>query len=233
MPSTASNMRKLPLAVAGLLVFLATPRVEAQAIESPYEFIETTHAITGFGGYLATNTGSLDLAPKSAPIFGARYNLHFTGPLSGELGMGFAPTDRTVYIAPGGAPATEIEPLGDISSVIFLMDAGLRFNLTGARTWHRLAPFLVGTIGLVADLTRTDPVEQSVEIDQLFEFGPGFAASLGLGSELFLSERFALRAEVRDYLWRLTAPGGLTETGRRETEWRHNFSFTFGGAIHF
>jgi hypothetical protein len=56
---------------------------------------------------------------------------------------------------------------------------------------------------------------------------------VALGSDFFIGSRFSIRAEVRDHLWSLSYPAGITSSGEQESEWTNNFALTLGGAIHF
>jgi hypothetical protein len=226
------DMRRFHSVLLGLLLSAPPTMLAAQAIQSPYQFIETRHTVSGYAGFLTTNTGRLDLGPQSAPIVGARYNYHFSGPLYGEAGLSFAPSNRTIYSAPRTNP-TAIEAVGETSALLMFGEAGLKFNLTGPRTWYKLAPYAVTTLGLAVDLSGTAPEERDLEIEQLVDFGPAFAVSLGLGGNYFLSERLSIRAEARDYLWRLASPPGFSPTGARVTEWTNNFAFSLGASFHF
>ncbi len=222
-------IRSILLATA--LGFMATP-LRGQTIESPYRFVETRHSVGFFAGYIDIDPGRLDLAPRSAPIFGGRYDIRFTGPLSGEVGLSFAPSERTIYHV-GDEGDGELVPLAETSTLVGVFEAGLRFHLTGQRTWNNIAPYIVGTGGVVTDLTSNNKGEEVIPSDQFFRFGLGFAAGIGVGSDFFVSDRFSLRVEVRDHIWRLSYPGGISGTGSRETEWTHNFAPTLGGSYHF
>jgi hypothetical protein len=223
------HIRSILLAVA--VGCVATP-LKGQTIQSPYEFVETRHSVGAFAGYVEIEPGRLDLAPRSALLFGARYDMRFTGPLSGEVGLAFSPTERTIYRASDDNDGTLV-PFEETSTLVGLFEAGLRFHLTGQRTWHNIAPYVVGTGGVVTDLTSNNKGEQEIPTDQFFRFGLGFAAGIGVGSDVFVSDRFSLRVEVRDHLWRLAYPGGISGTGARVTEWTHNFAPSIGGSYHF
>jgi hypothetical protein len=225
-------MRTALLVTLGVTSLLLPAVLEAQVIPSPFRHIETRHEIGFHAGYLYTNRGSLDLGPAPAPVFGSRYNIALTGPLQGEVGLSFSPTSRTVYARPGGATGSIIS-VGERDFVIMILEGGIRFRMTGARTWRGIAPYAAGTGGVVTTLGRPADIEEAIPADQRFQFGPSFAAGLGLGSDFFVTERFSIRAEARDHFWRLTHPIGLAGTGQRESEWRHNFAISFGGAIHF
>lgn len=233
LPYHIADMRHVWFVTLGMLLCLVGTPLEAQSISSHYDFIETKHSIGLFGGYLVADGGDLELGPKSGPIAGARYNIHFTGPLSGEVGLGFSPTERTLRIRSALGGESSLIEIGDTDALILLGEAGLKFHLTGARTWRGLAPFGLVTVGFMTDLQGADPREAQIPEEQRFQLGPSFAVSVGAGSDVFLTEQFSLRVDVRDYLWRLVYPAELTEAGRRDTDWANNLSFTLGGAIHF
>ncbi len=217
------------LALAAL-AFLATP-LDGQTISSPYRFVETRHTLGVYGGYISIDPGRNDQAPRSASLFGIRYDVRFAGPASGEMGFSLAPSERTIYrVAEDGQ---SLEALEVTNSLVGIAEAGLRFHFTGQRTWHGLAPYAVITGGVVSDITGNNVLETVIPADQFFRFGLGFASGFALGSDFFIGERFSLRAEVRDYLWRLSYPGGITGTGSRQSEWTHNFAPSIGGSYHF
>jgi len=226
-------MRHARSVTLALSVFLLPAGLSAQTIPSPFTFVETRHSVQAFVGQLVTNPGSLDLGPQSAFTIGGRYTIRLTGPLSGEVGLSFSPTQRTLLTRPSPQPEAPLVPLGEADMVLMIGEAGLRFNFPGARTWRGLMPYAVLTGGFVADLTRQDPREEAIPAEQRFKFGPGFAAGGAMGTEFFVTERLSLRAEARDHLWRTTHPALLTPTGSQQSEWGHNFAFTLGGAVHF
>ena len=207
----------------------------AQTIPSPYRYVEDTQSAGPFGGWLVTDRGDNEIGPHSAPIIGGRYTVRLSGPLSGEVGLATIPTQRTVQqrISATG-DSLRLQALGDVNSLILLGEAGLRFHITGPRPWTGLAPYASLSAGGVWDALGTSDLEEAVAADQRVEFGPGFAVGAGLGTDWFLSERFVLRVEARDYLWRLTTPIGLTPAARQEeTEWANNIGLTLGIAIYF
>jgi hypothetical protein len=226
-------MRNVSGAVLGFALIIMPGMLAAQTIPSPFEFVETRHSGGIFAGQLITNPGTLDLGPQSGLKIGGRYNIRLTGPLGGEVSLAFVPTQRTIYSRQAPGPDVDLVPVAETDQVLMLAEAGLRFDMTGPRTWHGFMPYAVLTGGLAVDLNRADPLEEAIPAEQRFRFGPAFAAGGGLGTDFYLSERISIRAEVRDHLWRLNHPVGLTATGGRENEWRHNFGLTLGGAFHF
>jgi hypothetical protein len=229
-----TRMLQIRRPLLALLLLVSAPGLlPAQTVPSPFRHIETRHSGGLYAGQFAMDPGRLELGPRAAPIIGGRYDIRLTGPLSGEVGIGFSNTQRMLYTRTGPALTLPIIELGETDFVLMLGEAGLRFHLTGPRTWRGFAPYGVATVGVAADLTRNDPREEGIPVEQRFDFGPSFAAGGGLGTDFFLNERFSIRAEARDYFWRLTYPGGLTATGLQENQWRHNVAVTLGGAFHF
>jgi hypothetical protein len=226
-------MRNVSRAIPGFLLIMMPGVLAAQTIPSPFEFVETRHTVGFFAGPLITNPGTLDLGPQSGLKIGGRYNIRLTGPLGGEVSLSLIPTQRTIYTRPAPGPDVELVAVAETDQVLMLAEAGLRFDMTGARAWNGFMPYGVLSGGLAADLNRADALEEVIPAEQRFRFGPAFAAGVGLGTDFYLSERISIRAEVRDHVWRLNHPIGLTPTGVRDHEWRQNFGLTLGGAFHF
>lgn len=214
----------LSIGVSGVL--------QAQTIPSSFDYIETKHSIGVFGGYLQTDPGRRDVGIEPAPFAGLRYGIHLTGPLTGELSASYAPSKRTLYFRPNAADST-LTTAGDADVGLLLMQAGFRFNLTGPRTWKGFAPFVLATAGVVTDLTGMSSLEEEIDQDQRLDFGPGFAAGGGVGTDFFLTDWLSLRAEATDHLWRYEYPVGLVGSTQTESEWVQNFGFSIGGAFHF
>jgi hypothetical protein len=226
-------MRHALLASLALLL-LAAARGEAQAIPSPYRYIELTQSAGAFAGWLATGEGDDEIGPHAGPLVGGRYTVRVSGPLSGEVGLAVSPTQRTVQRRTSAAgDSVTREPVEDVSALVLIGDVGLRFHLTGPRTWNGLAPYLALGGGGVWDVLGESDVDATLESSQRVDFGPAFAVGIGAGTDWFLTERLALRLEARDYLWRLETPAGLTRLQQAETQWTHNVGLTLGAALYF
>lgn len=225
------NRRTRWLAVAGATVAAASS-ADAQTITSPYEYLERTQSVHLYGGYLETDGGELGLGPKGGSLVGALYSIRFTGPLAGEVDLAFSPSARDVYVRED--PDSEALTLrGEESSALLLVEVGLRFQITGPRTWYNLAPYLGVGGGLISELGGTKDLEEDLPEEQHFDFGPAFAGRASLGADYFLSERLSIRAAGHFHLWRTTIPEGLSPLGREENEWVPAFGGTVGAAYHF
>jgi len=216
--------------------------LRAQTIQSPIRYIETKQSVAPFVGYLWTDPtlhirdAEVELGPQSAVLAGLQYNIHFAGPLYGEVLLGFSPTERKVYVPGSTTSANSVNPVevGTTSMALALADAGLHFNLTGPRTWRGIAPYAVASGGVVADLKRTSDLDAQVPDGSDFDLGPSFALGLGIGTDWYPTQRLSIRAEGRDRFWRISAPQGLRPADLKTvSEWNHNFSLSIGAALHF
>jgi hypothetical protein len=220
-----------------LLVILALLplRVRAQEINSPYRFIETRQSAMVFGGYLATSRGTLEIGPESAPIFGGRYDLIVSGPFALEAEIGRFSSTRMVWDTV--AADTTRRVIGEVDFGAITALAALRFNLTGARTYHRLLPYLLFGLGAVIETTSESAIEEDLNSDLKLDYGTSFAGMLGGGIELLTESGFGVRLDARNILWKLKTPRAflLREEGRTlpSDKWSQNFSFSAGLVFHF
>lgn len=205
-----------------------------QNVPSPFRYIETNLSGGLFGGYLWMDSGDLDLGPTPAPIFGGRFGMHFTGPISGEVDIAYSPSERALYSRNDAAEDTVVLVAeGTTDMPLILANAALRLQLTGERTWHDLAPFITAGGGVVTDISGTDELESELEVADRVDFGPGFAVSLGMGTDWFPTEHLSFRVDATDRVWRITVPTGFTRTGEEGTDWTHNFGLMLGASLHF
>jgi hypothetical protein len=126
-----------------------------------------------------------------------------------------------------------------------LLEAALQFSLTGARTWHGLQPYFIlgGGIffGLSQQPTNQIPIPRApflftIGTQPVFQFGIGIERQLG---------RVGLAFEVRDQLWRISAPEGffqpvvladLAERGSpvaQSSDWLNNFELSLAFYYYF
>jgi hypothetical protein len=219
--------------------------VAAQTIPSPYRHIEQTKSVGVFGGFLftdpdisVTDSTSLPIGPRSGPLFGARFQIRASGPLSLEAAIGVSPTDRRVFGVTTRADSSIGDPVDletTVPSTLLMADVGVRFHLTGPRTWNGLAPFVVGTGGLAGDLGGTFDEEEDVRGEALFRFGPSFAVGAGLGTDWFPTSNASIRIEAGARLMRMETPNAFlgNDPNAERSEWNPAVSISVGGAFHF
>jgi hypothetical protein len=187
------------LAVAGAL--LASPlaaQVGHPPHATPYRDIVNGMTVTFLTGDVGGNGGKLGIGPHHGQSYGARFDLRISGPVEAHLGASHASLDRLI-VSTRDSVATRVS--GPVSQGVTLVEAGLQFNLTGRKTWHHLAPFFGGSLGLA---TASDtPADSSG-----YTFGSKFFVAPEIGMRVLLGDRLQLRADARALFWKLKYPTG-------------------------
>jgi len=195
------------LVLALIAVGVASPpSASAQTIPSPYAFIEERQEVGLFAGYMSAGTGRFGYGPKGGPLFGARYGVELSGPLSLEAAVGTLRGVRDV-IDPAQAAGNRV--VGEADVLLTTVDGRLRLSATGNRTWHGLSPFLVIGGGLAFDSAKPSAAEGLLDADEVYEFGTKFFATIGPGVRWFATRRLALRTDAAFSLWQLKTPPGF------------------------
>lgn len=231
------------MAIVAALGSMAGP-VRGQQIGSPYDFIETAQGVRAFASYIFTDRGSIDLGPGSGPAGGVGYNIRISGPFELDAQATFFPTSRSVYdITPQDSatlhddPRAGLEELGTAGLSLLLLDATLRFDLTGPRTWYRLQPYALIGAGGVFRLASDDADEDNLptDVELRVRFQNGFTGHVGAGFEWYATERITVRADARDVLWKLHVPSGFFQPGRRidDEQWVQNGQLSLGLVFRF
>lgn len=220
-----------------ILITAFAASAHAQRIDSPYQFLDHSQFGGVWGGYVSTSEGRLDSGPQPAPIFGVNWALRVSGPFALYVDVGFMPTTRTVRDTTFAAADSLFTSIGEADISLLTAMASLRFNLPGARTWHRLQPFVIAGAGMAVDVASGSAIEADMQPNERFDFGTSFAEQLGIGTDWFPSSRVSLRVEARDMFWKLPVPEvyRLTEIGARfpGSDWEQNFALAAGLSIHF
>ena len=222
-PSLSTVLRA---ALAGLL--LQPLAVRAQTIPSAFTFIERKQEAGVFAGYRTVETGRFHLGPSGGVLFGGRYGLDLSGPLSLEGVVGFMSGERDV-VNPARVVGDQV--VGQADVLLTTIDGRLRFSVVGNRAWHGLSPFLTFGGGLAFDIAEEPAIEEDLEPADVFDFGSSFFGTLGAGTRWFLTERFALRGDGVFSLWRIDTPPGFSDPDRgfenvAESEWLSGLSFS-------
>jgi hypothetical protein len=232
------------IALPALAVLALAGPASAQGIQSHIRYVEKAQRIGPFAGWVFTDPGltlndstTVELGPRSAPIFGLGYEVRASGPLSVFGALGFVPSTRKVFLAEAIADSAAIRVIdtGREADVgILMLEAGLRFHLTGPRAYRGLAPFAGARVGYARQVMGKDSAESAVPSTERYEFGPSFAVGANLGTDVFLTQRLSVRLDLNGRLWRLSAPAGFRSSGQaRISEWKNASSAQIGAALHF
>lgn len=223
-------MRRLATPLVLALLVTAAPAA-AQEIRSPYRFVEYGQDLGAFVGWIGTDRGTVNLGPDGGLAFGVQYSLRINDPMALSARAAYLSTEREIIdtATVNGALTTRSEGRAPVD--LLLVTARLQFTLTGARTWHGIAPHVFVGAGLaVATSEGENPV--SVGVDNRYTFGHVFMGQVGFGASIFLADRWALRVSALDNLWQIAAPSGLQDVTLVPTapdrEWIHNLELSAG-----
>jgi hypothetical protein len=220
-----------------LIAAAGSQPLHAQQIDSPYRFLDYSQFGGLHGGYVAANEGPIGIGPQSGPMVGASWALRVSGPFAFAVDVGFIPTTRTVRDTVFVAADSMYQDIGEADMKLLTAMGSLRFNLTGARTWNGLQPFVLLGAGAAVDLAGSAEIEEDLPTSSRYDFGTSFAGQLGAGIDWFPSSRVSIRLDARNMLWKLTVPDAflLTENGADlpGSEWEQNFAVAVGLSIHF
>jgi hypothetical protein len=163
---------------------------------SPYRDIPKGHSVTPLVGYLGGDGGRFGIAPHEGALFGFRYDIRTASAL--EMGLGFAHGnfDRLI-VDPFVRVADRVS--GPVKQTVSFAEFDLQFNVTGGKTWHRLAPFVGAGVGLTF-ASGTDADSSG------FKFGHKIYLAPSAGFRFFLTDRLHLRGEARVAFWKLKYP---------------------------
>lgn len=213
------------------------PAQAQERIDTPYDWIDRSLRLGVYAGHIGADRGSSEIGPGSTNVFGARLRTRVSSPLSLELNTGLGRSDRYVIDPrPESGPAT----VDTVDVGWLLIEGGFQIALTGARTLHRLQPYvmLTGGILLGIDEEQSDSLAAPQDVPFRYEVGTAGVFSGGVGVEWLPTERLGIGLEVRDHLWRIKTPDGffqpailerIEELGLpapRETEWVHNLELS-------
>ena len=220
-----------PAVLAFLLVGGST--ADAQTVPSPFNFIEGRQEVGLIFGAVDAATGRFGYAPKGGRLFGGRYGIELSGPLSLE-GVTTVISGERDIINPGRDEGDRV--VGEADVLLTTVDARFKFSLTGDRMWHRISPFIVAGGGVVFDAAGDSEADELILPEDRFSFGTSFYGTTGLGVRWFVTDRFALRADGTFSLWKVGTPPGFSDPVRNfpnveEGEWLRSLGLTISTLI--
>jgi hypothetical protein len=233
-------MRRLaftvPLSLCPTVPLLA--QVGHDPSHSPFRDINTHQQVAFVVGTFSGNRGVGGVGAQRGTLFGIRIRNRLSGPLDLEIGGSYIASKRLV-IDP--TKPDSIRRSGPIDYGLLEGDLGVTLTLTGAKTWHGLAPYVGFGFGVMAPTsTRTDPGGYRAAIN--FTFVPRIGTTLSVGRTLSLL--FEARDNTIRYEWPLLyfdprdannkpLPPPVIAAGGRDRQLTHNLTLSAGVAYHF
>jgi hypothetical protein len=163
---------------------------------SPFRDIRKGHTLTATGGYFGGSGGEFNIGPHRGEVFGGRYDIRTGSTLQIGLAVAHGSLDRFI-VDPFVRLANRRS--GPVRQSVTFAELALQFNLSGGKSWHRIAPFVGAGVGLA--FARATPADTS-----RYDFGRKLYLAPSAGFRFFITDRLHLRAEARAAFWKLNYP---------------------------
>lgn len=164
--------------------------------DSPFRELPHANGVTLLAGYFDGGGGTAGVGPHDGWMYGARFQVRANRSLS--IGAGVLYGDLQRRLLDPSAPAGERDK-GMVTESMVIPEAVITMNLTGGKTWRRLAPFL--GFGVGAAIGGSTPADTSG-----YEFGTKFSFAPFAGLRFHPVPSLAIRGEIRGNLWKLSYP---------------------------
>ena len=200
---------------------------------SPFHDLTMRQTVSFSVGRFGGNTAVAGVGWRPGLLYAGRFDTRLSGPLDFTAALGVAASSR-FRIDTEADSATRVS--GPVDRTLLLADIGLFLNLTGAKSWHGLAPYVgFGAGWMTPTKTEKDPGG--------YNAGPNFSFVPSLGTRVFFGRTVAARLEVRDYIWRYEWPFLYYQPVDRNgspieppvlgsdvstKQWAHNLTLTVG-----
>jgi hypothetical protein len=190
--------------LAGLIAGPLCAQVGHDPARSPYRDITHGKSVTLLGGDVGGDGGKVGVGPHHGRSYGARFDFRLSAPIQFGLTVARAELERFVVSADDSVATRKTGP---VDQNLTLIEATMQLNLTGKKTWHRLAPFISGSVGW----TRGSDLPASVPDSSGFKFGSKLYLAPAVGVRAFVTNSFFLRLEARQLFWKLNYPLAYTQ----------------------
>lgn len=183
-------------ALLALLPAALAAQVGHRPEDSPYRDIRKGHSVTPYFGQFGGSGGRFEIGPHDGHIYGLRYDIRTSSTI--QIGLAVARADlQRLIVDPFDSLSRRVR--GPVDQKVTFAEVNLQFNLTGGKTWHRLAPY----VGTGAGLTFPSGVPADTS---KFELGKKIYLVPNIGIRIFVTDRLSLRGEARALFIKLKYP---------------------------
>ncbi len=231
-PSALGVVCALLLASGGAAT-LRAQEVGHDPDSSPYHDLDAKHDFSLFAGYWHAGKDLAGVAPRSGPLLGIRYDLLLgKSPVFLVGRFTHVIDDRSVIDPTLPASIRVLNP--SQPAALNIIDGGFGVQLTGHKTFHRLAPVINVGAGLVTDFGGLGGPGH-------YHLGNQFAFTYGGGVRWIPGgplSRLLIRGDLNNYMYdhhyptsyhTLTADGSSAIPFLKPlAAWRNNGAFTLG-----
>ena len=184
------------------LMVLASPlaaQVGHPPGSSPYRDIPGGRSFTLLVGDIGGDGGSIGVGPHNGQSYGVRFDVRLGAPI--QLGLTVARGDlERLVVSAADSVANRVD--GPVKQAVTMLELALQINLTGRKSWNRLAPFIGGSAGFMDG----GGLPASVKDSSGYKFGGKIYLAPAAGLRIFLSKSLHVRLEARQLFWKLKYP---------------------------
>jgi hypothetical protein len=184
----------------------AVAQVGHRPESSPFRDIRKGHTFTVTGGYFGGSGGQFNIGPHRGKVFGARYDIRTANTL--QIGVAVARSNLDRFIVDPFVRLANRRS-GPVRQSVTFAELNLQFNLSGGKSWHRLAPFVGAGVGLAFATSTPGDTSQ-------YKFGRKFYLAPNVGFRFFITDRLHLRGEARAAFWKLNYPTTFQDEPKEE-----------------
>jgi hypothetical protein len=185
------------IAWGALAASSAVAQVGHRPEASPYHDIRKGHTVTALGGYFGGSGGQFNIGPHKGATFGGRYDIRTGSTIQIGLGVSHGNLDRFI-VDPFVRLANRRS--GPVRQSVTFAELDLQLNLSGGKSWNRIAPFIGAGVGLAFG-SATPPADTSQ-----YKFGRKIYLVPSAGFRFFITDRLHLRGEARAVFWKMNYP---------------------------
>jgi hypothetical protein len=176
---------------------------------SPYEDLRGRQAVTFSPGWIIPAEDPAGVGPGSGLMVAGRYELLLAGPVWLTTRIGYAAgLERTIKDPEVSGPARVV---GTRDERLFLMDAGFGLNLTGNKSWHRIAPRLNGTLGIASTF------DSQYDLGG-YRFGTRFTIGYAVGARIVTGSPWEVNVDLSRMFWKNKYPDSYGGDGSASDE---------------
>ncbi|MFN0100361.1 MAG: hypothetical protein ACKVS7_16975 [Gemmatimonadaceae bacterium] len=196
---------------------------------SPYADLRGSQAVTFALGSIAPASDPAGVGPGSGLLLSARHDLRVTGPLWLYTRLAYAPSLTRTIKDPLLTGAGRI--VGESKRPLTILESGFQFNITGNKSWRRLAPYVHTGFGVATGGTARFDVGG-------YRFGTKFIVNYGLGTRIATGSSWELQADLTQTMWQYKYPNDYGGNGTINDEsilgltslnaWRQNMRLSVG-----
>jgi hypothetical protein len=195
------DVRKVGLGAAMLLTLGPMARPAAAQVghdprNSPYVDLRRTQGAVFMTGWLGGERGRLKIGPSEGQTFTVGYEIPVSGPMTFFPSVTYLRTNRYV-VNPFRDDSVRLT--GPFDDAMLLLEVGLRFFITGGKTWNGITAYVGGSLGMAVN-------DEGPADSGSYKFGKKVALTPGAGLRFYPSRRFSVLVDGRVAAWRLLYP---------------------------